>query len=159
MIKIKTESIIGDSLVRRRYEVSVVDLLGDEHKEVVGMFNHRPDNDGSEVELSYLASKKNYEQEFYILQIKDAINPFQTSPLRWNTRSEMLKVVLDLALSSPASDPFVLNGLPYMQYVTDDEIKALYGKDQSWVDDVRLKISELLSSKAIVDAYKPVLEL
>lgn len=159
MISVKTESQRPNGKVRRRYEVTVTDLQGNEHTEIIGMFSHEPSNDGSQVEQEFLENKKTQEKEFYIAEITAGKNPFTLYSLKWNQRQEMLKHVLDLALSLPASDTYVMNGLPYMQYVTDNELIALYSKNQKWVDYVRTKINELLESKAIVDDYQPVLEL
>lgn len=157
MISIKTESPLPDGLVRRRYEVTLIDNTGAEHVEVVGMFNHEPSNDGSEVKAQLLQSKKLQEIEQYKAEIEIGNNPFSGTTLLWNTRPEALKAVLDDVLSSPATEAIVYNGLPYLERVTDEELQALYGRSAAWVTWVREKTTELLAAKHIIDSYKAVL--
>ena len=76
MITIKTSRPTVNGLERRRYEVTLTDLLGKTHTEVVGMFNHESSNDGSEVEANLLVSKKEQEIELYKNEIRDGRNPF-----------------------------------------------------------------------------------
>lgn len=156
MISVKTESPLADSMVRRRYEVSVVDLLGNTHTEVLGMFNHSVENDGSQVETDFITSKKTQEIETYKSDIRRAVNPFIKNS-RWNSRVVLLKAVLDDALSLPATDAMVYNGLPYLALVSDAELMTLYSKTQAWVDNVRMKTNDLLSAKVIMDNYEAVL--
>ena len=103
------------------------------------------------------AQLKQQEVETYKNDVKQGINPFQTRALVFNTRAEALKPILDDALSQPATDPIVYNGLPYLQYVTDAELVALYGQDQAWVDNIRLTASDLLTNKTAFDSYVPPL--
>ncbi len=156
MITVKTESQLTDGKVRRRYEVTLTDLLGNTHTEIVGMFNHEPINDGSEVESEVLASKKEQEQEQYKEAIRNATNPFVVLSI-WNTRNELLKSILDEALSQPATDPITYNGLPYLHLITDVELMAIYTKDQAWVDSVRVQATRLLTAKSSLDSYQAVL--
>jgi len=157
MISVYTTRPLPNGLERRRYQVTLTDLNGNDHVQVVGMFNHAPDNDGSEVEASLLASKKSQEVEQYKDDIREGVNPFQTRGYQWNTRAELLKPILDAALSLPATDALVYNGLPYLEFVTDEELMVLYQQDQAWVDNVRLEASNLLSGKTVLDAYVPFL--
>lgn len=157
MITVKTESPLNEGLVRRRYQVTLTDNLGVEHTEVVGMFNHTVDNDGSEVEEQLLASKKEQEVNQYKSAIELGFNPFTKYTLLWNSRAGILKSVLDAAFSLPATEAMVHNGLPYLALVSDDELMSLYSKDQAWADSVRQKASELLIAKAILDNYAAVL--
>jgi hypothetical protein len=156
-ISVKTESNLPNGLVRRRYEVTLTDELGNEHTEVVGMFNHEPSNDGSEVELQLLQSKKLQEAEEYKTQIERGNNPFSGSTSLWNTRPELLKYVLDMALTLPATEAIVYNGLPYLERVSDEELQVLYNKSPAWVALVREKTAELLAAKHIMDSYEAVL--
>lgn len=157
MITIKTESPINNGLVRRRYEIIVNDLSGTEHSTVIGMFNHAKGYDYSHLETDFVESQKSGEQETYMSAVRAGVNPFTTTALLWNTRNEMLKVVLDSAMSLPATDPLVLNGLPFLALVSDAEIMAIYSKDQAWVDNVRIETSKLLDSKTGIEAYNPIL--
>tara|TARA_R110000772_G_scaffold174406_1_gene286299 strand:- start:1507 stop:1986 length:480 start_codon:yes stop_codon:yes gene_type:complete len=159
MITVKTESTLPNGLVRRRYEVTLTDLLGDAHTDVLGMFNHSPEDNGSSVEADYLQSKKEQEIESYKEDVRRGVNPFSGKQGNWNTRAELLKPILDDALSLPATDILVMNGLQYMQYITDEDLMFLYGKDQLWVDAVRVATTTLLESKTTVDNYQPLLEL
>jgi len=156
MIVIKTESQLANNMVRRRYEVTLTDLLGNTHTEIVGMFNHAPENNGSEVEAQLLASKKEQEQAQYKDEVRNKNNPFLGDSL-WNTKVELLKSVLDEALSQPATDPITYNGLPFLQLVTDEELMLIYSKNQAWVDSVRLKAATLLTAKISLDSYQAVL--
>tara|TARA_R110000772_G_scaffold109924_2_gene213315 strand:- start:1451 stop:1924 length:474 start_codon:yes stop_codon:yes gene_type:complete len=157
MITVETESPLNGGLVRRRYQVTLTDLLGIEHTEVVGMFNHTPENDGSEVEAQLFDSKKQQEIELYKSDIINSTNPFMDYEFIWNEKTVLLKAVLDDALSFPATDPIVYNGLPYLSLVTDAELMFLYNKNQTWVDSLRQKVSELLTAKSILDNYQAVL--
>lgn len=157
MIIIKTESKLPNGLVRRRYEITLTDLLGKTHTEVVGIFNHNPGNDGSEIEAQLLIGKKQQEVEFYKDEIREGRNPFSDLVLQWNTRGEALKAVLDDALSLPATDLLVLNGLPFLALTTDEELKTIYGQTQEWVNSVRTKAAELLTAKTNLDNYQAVL--
>lgn len=156
-IEVSTESTLPDGKVRRRYEVSATDLQGNTHVEVLGMFVHDSSDDGSGVELQYLEAKRVQEIEQYKAYIESGINPFATLELLWNSRAGILKAVLDDALSLPATEAMVHNGLPYLAAVSDGELMTLYGKDQAWVNSVRQKASELLAAKAILDSYQAVL--
>ena len=157
MITVKTESKLASGQVRRRYEVTVSDLEGNEHKEVLGMFNHDINNDGSSVEEGFLNSKKEQETEQYKTAVREGENPFFTVQAFWNTRSELLKAILVDALSLPATGAIVYNGLPFLSHVTDIELITLFDKNQAWVDDVREKASVLLAAKNNLDSYQAVL--
>jgi hypothetical protein len=157
MILIKTESPLIDGLVRRRYEVTLTDLLGNEHKDVLGMFNHALGDDGSSVEASHLQSKKDQEIELYKSDVINGTNPFMDYEFIWNEKAVLLKAVLDDALSLPATEPIVYNGLPFLALVTDNELMFIYNQNQAWVDDLRGKVSELLTAKATLDNYQAVL--
>jgi hypothetical protein len=157
MIAIKTQAPIGNGLVRRRYEVSATDLLGNKHTDVLGMFNHAPENDGSSVEAEYLQSKKQQEIELYKSDVINGTNPFVDYEFIWNEKTVLLKAVLDDALSLHATEPIVYNGLPFLALVTDAELMFLYNQNQTWVDSLRQKVSELLTAKAILDNYQAVL--
>ncbi len=156
-VVIKSESSLPNGLVRRRYTVTIADLLGESHTEVLGMFNHEPSNDGASVEADFLSSKKAQEIEQYKADIEGGVNPFVASELRWNSRAEMLKAVLDAALSLQATDAMVYNGLPYLSQVSDSELMSLYNESQEWVDSIRLKVDELLVATTIIDNYRAVL--
>jgi hypothetical protein len=157
MITVKTESNLTGGLVRRRYEVTLTDATGNEHTEVIGMFNHDPSNDGAEVEAQLLQAKKTQEIEQYKAEIELGNNPFSGTNLLWNSRPEMLKAILDEALSLPATKPIVYNGLPYLERVSDEELQALYNQSAAWVTWVREKTAELLAAKHIIDSYEAVL--
>lgn len=157
MITIKTESPQANGLVRRRYEVSGVDLLGITHTEIIGMFNHLPENDGSAVEVNWLQSKKDQEIELYKSDVRSGTNPFMDYEFIWNEKAVLLKAVLDEAFTLPATDPIVYNGLPFLDLVTDAELMYVYQRDQAWVDATRLTVSELLGAKVILDNYNGVL--
>jgi len=156
MISVETETNLTGNIFRRRYRVVLIDLLGNEHVDIIGIFNHSSENDGLEVEAQHLADKKEREIQAYKDKIVEGKNPFISASL-WNTRQELLKYVLDDALSLPVTNPIVYNGLPYISRVSDIELMALYNKDQPWVDNIRLKTSELLSAKSILDNYEAML--
>jgi hypothetical protein len=157
MISIKTEPPLSKGLVRRRYEVTLTDLLGKQHTEVLGMFNHDKSNDGSEVEEQHLASKKEQEIQLYKSDVINGTNPFVDYEFIWNEKAVLLKAVLDDALSLPPTNPIVYNGLAFLVLVKDDELKMLYGKDQVWVDELRKRSVALIEAKAVMDNYKAML--
>ena len=157
MISVKTESTLPNGLVRRRYEVTIADLLGNESTEIIGMFNHTPEDNGSSVKADYLQSKKEQEIESYKEDVRRGVNPFSGNQGTWNTRAELLKPILDDALSLPATDPLVLNGLPFLPLVSDEELMTMYNQNQSWVDKARLSATTLLTAKSSLDNYQAVL--
>ena len=150
---VKTESADTNGKVRRRYEITLTDLLGDTHSQVVGMFTHEPSNDGSEVANQALTNYKEREAEQYKTDIIEGSNPFMGDSL-WLSKNELLKAVLDAALSLPATEQIVLSGLPYMALVTDAELMFIYNQPQEWVDSVRLKTTVLLAAKLVLDNYE-----
>ncbi len=156
-ITVKTESELPGDKVRRRYQVKIFDLLGKEHTEVLGIFNHLPSDDGSSIAINLLSAKKTAEVELYKQEIRDGKNPFKIHEPQWSERGIILKAVLDDALSLPASDPLVYNGLQYIGLATDEEIKAIYGKGQAWIDDVRAKTASLLEARRAIESHKGVL--
>jgi hypothetical protein len=121
------------------------------------MFTHTPENDGAEVEAQLLNSKKQQEIELYKSDIINGTNPFMDYEFIWNEKAVLLKAVLDDALSFPATDPIVYNGLPYLSLVTDAELMLIYNQNQAWVDDLRQKVGELLTAKSTLDNYQAVL--
>ena len=157
MISVKTESTLPNGLVRRRYKVTLTDLLGGAHTDVLGMFNHTPEDNGSSVEADYLQSKKEQEIESYKEDVRRGVNPFSGNQGAWNTRAELLKPILNDALSLPATDPLVLNGLPFLALVSDEELMTMYNQNQSWVDKARLSATKLLTAKSSLDNYQAVL--
>ncbi|WP_085299242.1 hypothetical protein [Cognaticolwellia mytili] len=156
MITVKTQSLSVNGIVRRRYEVTLTDLLGDEHTEILGIFNHEESNSGSLVEQAHLAFKKLEEIEEYKESIRQKVNPFLDES-KWNTRSELLRAVLDDALSLPATDALVYNGLPFLSLVSDAELMTIYQQDQAWVDATMLKARNLLKAKDNFDNYEPAI--
>lgn len=152
-VTVKTQSADKNGKVRRRYEVTLTDLLGAPHTQVVGMFTHDPSNDGSEVESQMLEDAKQQEAEQYKTDIIEGTNPFLGDSW-WLSKNELLKAVLDDALSLPATEQIVLSGLPYMALVTDAELMFIYNQTQTWVDSVRLKTTNLLTAKLMLDNYE-----
>lgn len=144
--------------VKRRYRVTLTDLQGHDHVDIIGVFKVDELDDGTLQANALLSSKKKTEIEQYKDAIKSGINPFLKQS-RWNTRVELLIPILTDALSNPATDAIVYNGLPYLALVTDDELIALFNKNQLWVDALRLSANNLLSGKTLLDAYTPILEV
>ena len=155
-VTIHTSRTLPNGLERRRYKITLTDLVGGTHERIVGPVNVQPADDGSSYEAQLIDSLKQSEVDQYIETVREGVNPFDSDSL-WNSRNELLKPILDEALSKPATDPMVYNGLPYLALVTDAELMALYSEDQSWVDNVRSQASSLLSGKATLDSYTPVL--
>ncbi len=141
--------------VKRRYEITLTDEQGLDHTKVLGVFKVPESDTGAEIADKYLASQKNSEVEQYKEAVSEGVNPFLKDSL-WNNRAELLLPILTDALTLPATESLVINGLPYLELVTDDELMALFSKDQTWVDDVRVKAATLLSGKAVIDAYEAV---
>lgn len=144
-----------NGMVRRRYQVTLTDNTGVDHVTVTRAVVVDPSDDGATVESEALVAYREGEIEEFLNAVTAGTNPFGAE--RWNDRAVLLKAILDQALSRPATDTLVLNGLPYLDNVSDAELMALYGQDQTWVDDVRSKQVALLSSKSGLDAYQPVL--
>lgn len=144
--------------VKRRFQVVLTDLQGNDHTQVIGVFKVDSDDDGTTQANALLASKKQSEIESYKETIRGGSNPFANDAL-WNSRAEILVPILTDALSLDATDSIVYNGLPYIDLVSDAEMMAMFSKDQAWVDELRVKASDLLNGKATFDAYVPPLEV
>ena len=156
MITVYSERALPDGKVKRRYEVTLTDLLGNTHTQIVGMFNHDQSNTGAEIETQLLESKRAQEIDTYRSEIEMGNNPFLTDSL-WNTRTTLLYQILNVALVGKSTDPIVYNGLPFLALVSDAELMTLFGEDQAWVDGVRSKAQALMTGKAAFDGYVPIL--
>ncbi len=154
-VSIHSSRDLGNKKVKRRYKVILTDLIDIKHEKILGLFNHNQSNTGSEVEANYLERLKQQEIAQYESDVENEINPFLKDS-KWNDRASLLKVLMDKALTGKATDPIVYNGLPYLASVTDNELKFLYGKDQIWVDNVRVKAQVLIENKNGLDSYQPV---
>lgn len=155
-VAIYSERQWSNGLVKRRYQITLTDELGADHISIVGIAISHPEDDGSDYAENVLLTNKEVEIEQYKQTIRDGGNPFLNDSL-WNNRVELLISVLNDALSLPAQDALVINGLPYLVLVSDGELIALFGQDQAWVDRVRAKASALLLGKIALDDYQPIL--
>ena len=142
--------------VRRRYKIVLTDLLNVDHEYIIGPVVVDESDDGTTIANSYADSLKTNELEQYKSTIRSGENPFLNDAL-WNTRAELLKPILSDALSSPATDDLVINGLPFLSLVADEELMILFGQNLAWVDMVRAKADELLGSKIVLENYTPIL--
>jgi len=145
-----------NGMVKRRYEITLTDDQAIDHVTVTMPIKVDPSDDGVGIADKLLASKKSSEVGQYKESVKEGVNPFE-NPYQWNTRAELLLPILEDALSLPATDPMVINGLPFMSLVTDEELMALFNRDQAWVDSVRANAATLLASRQSLVDYVPVL--
>ncbi len=81
MITIFSNRELPNGKVRRRYEVTVTDLLGDTHTQIIGLFDHDPSDTGTQVETDFLAGKKQQEIDSYKDTIRAGVNPFLNDSL------------------------------------------------------------------------------
>jgi hypothetical protein len=153
-IALHSERPWSGGLFKRRYEIELNDNAGVSHVYVTMPIKQLASEDGATVAADYLAAKINGEVAEYKSQVSAGVNPFLNNSL-WNSRMDLLKPILDSALTLPSSDALVQNGLPFFALVTDSEIMALYNKDQDFVDSARLKASALIEQLAALNSYKP----
>lgn len=142
--------------VKRRYLVSLSDVSNIAYTIVLGPFIVPADDDGMAQAAAHLDMLKSAEVETYKAAVREGVNPFVSYQARWNTRPELLQPILADALTLPATEPLVLNGLPYLSQVSDVELIALFGRDQNWVDDVRAQAAALLAGRDVLVNYTPV---
>jgi hypothetical protein len=154
LVALHTERPWAGGLLKRRYEITLTDNVGVNHVYVTMPIKQLTGEDGATIAADYLTAKISGEVAEYKSQVSLGINPFLNNSV-WNTRLELLKPILDSALTLPSSDPLVQNGLPFFALVTDAEIMALYSKDQTFVDSARLKASTLIEQLAAFNSYEP----
>jgi hypothetical protein len=153
-IALHSERPWSGGLFKRRYEIELTDNVGVNHVYATMPIKQLAVEDGATIAADYLAAKIIGEVSGYKSQVAAGINPFLNNSV-WNTRLELLKPILDSALTLPSSDPLVQNGLPFFALVTDEEIMALYNKDQSFVDSARIKAATLSKQLAALNNYTP----
>ena len=153
--------IIYPTYVRRRYEVILTDNLSGEHTYVLGMYNHQPDNDGSEIELQQIENVKQREIQDWISKMERGLDPWHTAPFinsqpLWNTwetiaseslkhwllmtyRQELLNCKLSVAGTSnkDLDDLLVLTGSTFEQ------------------SDLRAEIQQAVDTQVQLDTYMP----
>jgi hypothetical protein len=153
-IALQSERPWSNGLFKRRYEIELTDTVGANHVFITMPIKQLDYEDGAKIAADYLAAKISGEASEYKSQVAAGINPFLNDSL-WNSRMDLLKPILDDALTLPSSDPLVQNGLPFFSLVTDEEIMALYSKDQAFVDSARIKASTLIEQLAALNNYEP----
>lgn len=151
---VNTRSLSGGR-VKRFYSAVLTDINGVDRVYSLGPITTVIGDDGAAHAAGYLGGLKAQEIVEYKTAIRAGVNPF-TGVSIWNSRAELLGDVLGDALTLSASDPLVLNGLPYLANVTDAEMIDLFGRDQAWVDNIRAQVASLLLSKTALDAYVPI---
>lgn len=163
MSSVKSVSIFGTDKawsggkVKRRYAVTLTDVNAVDHEFVIGPFKVDSSDNGMTFATNHLSNLKSDEvsQYFGVIELGEG-NPFETMPAHWNTRAELLYPILAEALTLPATEPLVMNGLPLMALVSDEELMLMFGKDQTWVDEIRSNTATLLTGKTTLDAYVPM---
>jgi hypothetical protein len=153
-IALHSERPWSGGLFKRRYEIELTDNVGFNHVFITMPIKQLASEDGETIGAEYLTAKISGEIFDYKAQVAAGINPFLNNSL-WNSRMDLLKPILDDALTLPSSDPLVQNGLPFFSLVTDEEIMALYSKDQAFVDSARIKASTLIEQLAALNNYEP----
>jgi hypothetical protein len=153
-ISLHSERPWSNGLIKRRYEITLTDNLGADHTYITMPVKQLASKDGATIAADYLAAKINGEVAEYKSQVAAGVNPFLNDSV-WNSRMDLLKPILDDALTLPSSDPLVQNGLPFFSLVTDEEIIFLYNKNQAFVNDVRTKAVTLVDQLAALNSYQP----
>jgi hypothetical protein len=153
-ITLHTERPWSNGLLKRRYEITLTDNLGADHTYVTMPIKQLAGEDSATIAADYLDLKIGGEISQYKSQVVAGVNPFLKDSI-WNSRMDLLKPILDDALTLPSSDALVQNGLPFFALVTDEEIMALYNKDQDFVDIARLKAAKLAEQLAALNNYTP----
>ena len=147
--------------VRRRYEVTLTDNLGDDHVYVPNINNYQPADDGSEVEAQQLASVKAQEIQQWIQEMERGLDPWHTSPFinsvpLWNTwdiaASESLKhwLLMDYRQELLNCD-FSVSGTSNND-LTDLLISTSSTFSQT---DLRAEIQQAVDTQVDLDTYVP----
>jgi len=166
MPSVKTAAIISDRVQRGgrrmlRYSITLTDDLGVDHTSTVGpkIVDADFDADADLVTAGdkVLSKQVAGEQSQYLEAVREGDNLFQTQDPQWNPRDTLLLSVLSEALTLPATDPLVINGIAFLALVTDEELVALFGFTQEQVDGVRATAVQLTDAKAVLAGYVPVL--
>ena len=156
--------IVYPTHVRRRYLVTLTDNLGTEHEYIMGMFNHQPSNDGSEVEAQKLVSVKEQEIQQWIQSMESGLDPWHTAPFvnsvpLWNTwdtaSSESLKYYLW------ATDrQELLNCKASVNSTSNNDLTDLLTLAGSTFSqtDLRSEIQQAVDTQVELDSYVPSVE-
>ena len=163
-VTVYSEHNIANGLVRRRYEVTLTDNLGDDHTYVLGMYNHLPSNDGLEVEADKLVSAANQEIQQWIQEMESGSDPWHTDPFinsvpLWNTwsdaASESLKHFL---LSDDRQDLLNVEASSGSTSNNDLDDLLLLAESSFTQSDLRTEIQQAINTQVELDTYIPSVE-
>lgn len=153
--------MVYPTYVRRRYEVVLTDNLTAEHTYILGMYNHQPDNDGSEVEAQQRIDLAAHEIQDWIIEMEAGGDPAHIDMGGWFTHSEPLWNTWEVAVDG-AVTPFLQSD--YMQDIlgckltcdrlTNQELEAIAGKP----NDVLSEQAIATNTQIELDAYIPLID-
>ena len=153
--------VVYPTYVRRRYEVVLTDNLGTDHTYVLGMFNHQPSNDGSEVEAQQLASVKAQEIQRWIGEMERGEDPWHTAPFinsvpLWNTWDDAASESLRHYLLSDDRQELLNCKLSVDSTSNNDltDLLTLTGSSFSQTD-LRSEIQQAVNTQVELDSYVP----
>ena len=161
MISVYDERPIEGGLVRRRYETVLTDNIATEHTDIHGMYNHLPENNGSEVEASALEGKKQAEIQYWISEMEAMRDPahidmggyFEHSVPLWHTWEECLDASLTHYLQQSYMQEILKCDLTCSR-LTNKELEAVAGKP----NDVRGEQSIATNTQVELDSYIPLID-
>jgi len=149
----------GRRLVRYRF----VDHLGKHHdrgpKKVPGDFDVDADRAAMASDIEAQLADNEYKE--FATRFESGLNPMrdaQNNPIdpAHSTRTAIIRRLLRRFLSSP--DPVkVMRATKALNNVTDAQMRSLLGINQTKVDAIRIKATQLADIAAAVDAYVPEL--
>lgn len=159
-VSVYTE-IVYPTYVRRRYKVTLTDNLGVEHEYILGMYNHQPDNDGSEVEAQQLLNVAEQEILKWRQEMEAGDDPAHIDMGGYFIHSEPLWNTWEIAVDG-AVTPFLQ--ADYMQDIlyckltcsrlTNKELEGIAGKP----NDVRAEQTIATNTQTTLDSYIPLID-
>lgn len=153
--------IVYPTHVRRRYVVTLTDNLSGVHNYVLGIFNHQPVNDGSEVEAQQLQSAKDQEIQTWIAEMEKGNDPWHTAPYinvipKWNTWDDISSATLKHWLLKTNRQELLNCNLSVNSTSNGDvdDLLTLVGSSFGQAD-LRGEIQQAVNTQTELDTYTP----
>ena len=141
--------------VKRRYEITLTDNNAVDHTYILMPVKVDPGHTGDVIAGKYLDGIIEAEVSKYteMVRLDDDVNQFLSGD--WNTQKELFKAIGLEAFKADKRDLLVVNFVQYVDQATDAQLRNLFDKTQTWVDNLRVKATQIGTMKAGLDAYTP----
>lgn len=160
-VSVYGKDIVYPTFVRRRYKVILTDNIGVEHEYILGIYDHQPENDGSEVEAQQIIDIAEQEIQEWIREMETGGDPAHIDMGGYFVHSEPLWNTWEIAVDG-AVTPFLQAS--YMQDIlsckltcsrlTNKELEAIAGKP----NDVLSEQAVATNTQTELDSYIPLID-